>query len=128
MRVIFFSKCLQFDADFKSGEKNRQYVVKFLDNCISFSSAKFQILKSEYLSSAVNIITKSQKTSNITNKRGFPGQFPLQWQNNFIKVLSWIFRNFSWPFNMLTVEGCYEVGYLDTSLTMPFAVCNFETT
>ena len=34
MRVIFFSKCLQFDADFKSGEKNRQYVVKFLDNCI----------------------------------------------------------------------------------------------
>ena len=78
MRVIFFSKCLQFDADFKSGEKNRQYVVKFLDNCISFSSAKFQILKSEYLSSAVNIITKSQKTSNITNKRGFPGQSPLQ--------------------------------------------------
>ena len=103
---IFFSKVLKFDVDFKNVEKFQQNIFTFLDNWIR--CCKFQILQREYLSPAVNVLKKSRKISNITNKRGFLSQSYSEIQHNLMKVLSWRFHKCLGPSNMLTVEWCYE--------------------
>ena len=50
----FFSKCSKFDEYFKNGEKNRENVFSFLDNCILSSTWRFQVEEREYFRSAVN--------------------------------------------------------------------------
>ena len=82
----------------------------FLDNCIWIRSPKFQILQREYLSPAVNVLTKSGKITNITNKRGFLSQSPSEIQHNLMKVLSWRFHKCLGPSNMLRLEWWYEAG------------------
>ena len=95
-----------------------------LDNIIWMRSFKFQILQREYLSPAVNVLTKSGKISNITNKRGFPSQSYSEIQHNFMKVLSWRFHKCR-PSTMLTWNGGMKRGYLNICVTMPFTICNF---
>ena len=66
MRVFFFKKCLQFDLDFKNAEPNSQKVFRFLYNWISFGYVKMSLLTREYFSSAVNLLTNSQKIDHMT--------------------------------------------------------------
>ena len=62
----FVSKCLKFDVDCRNGTKNWEKVFYFLDNCIWIGSGKFSQSWTRYLSSAVNVLTNTPKTSPIT--------------------------------------------------------------
>ena len=120
----FFLKCLKFDVNLKKREKIPQNVFPFLDICIWIRSCKFQIVQREYLSPAVNVLTQSRESSNITNKRDFLSQSLSEIQDSLLKVLSWRLHKCLWPTNMLTVEWCL----LDNCVTMPFTICNFQNT
>ena len=92
----------------KMEKKFHKRFLLFLDNCILIRSPKFQIVQREYLSPAVNVLTKSGKISNITNKRGFLSHSPLEIQHNLMKVLSSKFHKCLRPWNMFIVQWCYE--------------------
>ena len=62
----FVSKCLKFDVDCRNGTKNWEKLFYFLDNCIWIGSGKFSQSWTRYLSSAVNVLTNTPKTSPIT--------------------------------------------------------------
>ena len=66
MRVIFFRKCSKFDVDLKHAHNNWGKVSCFSDKCISVVCIELSLLRREYLSSAVNVLTKSLETLNIT--------------------------------------------------------------
>ena len=48
--------------------KSLQKAFCFLDNYIKIGCCKFSLLQKIYLSSAVNVLTKNQKTSHITKR------------------------------------------------------------
>ena len=66
----FFSKCSKFDLVFKNGEKKQEKVFRFWDNCIWIDIVKFSLLRRAYLSSALNVLTRSPKTWYV-DKRDF---------------------------------------------------------
>ena len=91
----------------KMEKKFKKNFFNFFDNSIWIRLFNFQMLQREYLSSEENVLTKSCKSSNITNKRGFLSQCLSEIQRNLIKVLSWRFDKCLGPSNMLTVEWWY---------------------
>ena len=68
MRVIFFIECSKFNVDFKNAQKNWEKVFCFWDNSAWTGGIKFSLLRTEYLSSAVNVLTNSLKILHITNR------------------------------------------------------------
>ena len=54
LRVIFFSKCSEFNVDFKNGENNSEICLCFWDNCILIGMIKFSLLRTSYLSLSDN--------------------------------------------------------------------------
>ena len=76
MSVIFFFVCSKFDLDFKNGDKNWEKRFCFWDNCISIGCCKYCLLRAEYLSRAVNVLTNGLKVLHLT-------------KSNFSK-LSWL--------------------------------------
>ena len=62
------------------------------------------------MSSGVNVLTKSRKSLNITNRKCFENHVPSEWQKNLIEVLSWKIHKFLGSINMLTFQWCYETG------------------
>ena len=110
IRVIFFFKRSKIWCRFPKWKKNSTKWFNFSDNCIWTRSFKFEILPRKYLSSPVNVSTKSYKFSNITSNRSFVSQSPSDIQNNSMKVLSWKFHKCFGPSNMLAVEWCCETG------------------
>ena len=65
-RVSFFRKCLKFNVDLKNAEKNWEKRFCFWDKCIWIVCIELSPLRTEYLSSAVNVLTKSLKTFHVT--------------------------------------------------------------
>ena len=53
-------------------------------------------------------VNKQPCDSKLQSGRCFPNHFFSQWWKNMVKVLSWRFYLYLLPFNMLTVEGCFE--------------------
>ena len=76
MSVIFFFICSKFDLDFKNADKNSEKRFCFWDNCISIGCYKYCLLRAEYLSRAVNVLTNGLKVLHFT-------------KSNFSK-LSWL--------------------------------------
>ena len=70
MSVILFSKCSKFDLHFKNAEKNSQKGFCFLDNWIRIGCVKLSLLRRDYLSLVVNVLTNSPEILHIT-KRSF---------------------------------------------------------
>ena len=66
MILIFLSKCSTFHAHFRNAIKNAEKVFLFSDNGVGYCCRKFCILRREYLSSAVNVLTNSLNISNMT--------------------------------------------------------------
>ena len=99
-----FWKCSTFYVDFRYTARNWEKIVCFLDNCSSFGSCKFFLVRREYLSLAVNVLTNTHRSPN-TLKRLLPNSV-------FAKVMKQYDRsalvNFFRLFNMLTVERCSE--------------------
>ena len=67
MGVIFFWKSSKFNVDFRNEEKNWEKVFSLLDNSIWMACVELPLLRREYLSSAVNVLTNSFKMVHSTN-------------------------------------------------------------
>ena len=63
----FFWKCSKFNVDYRNAEKNSEKVFCFWDNSIWIGCVKFSLLRGEYLSSAVNVLTNSLNILKSTN-------------------------------------------------------------
>ena len=71
MRVIFFWKCSKFNPDFKNAKKNPENLFfYFWDNIIWICCIKMSLLRREYFSSAMNVLTASLQILHMT-KRDF---------------------------------------------------------
>ena len=103
----FFRKNSKFKPDFKNEKKKWERVFCFWDNCIWIGCVEFSLLRGEYLSWAVNVLTNTLKILRITNKF-FVSQLLSQWSINMVKVLSFRFRQCFDPFTMLLFEGLSE--------------------
>ena len=70
MSVIFVSKCLKFNIDFKNSQTDSEKISGFLDNCIWIGIVNLSLLSTGYFSSAPNVLTSSRKILHV-NKRDF---------------------------------------------------------
>ena len=61
-----FWKCSKFNADLKIEEKKSEKIFCFWDKCTWIVCVEFCLLTTEYLSSAVNVLTKSLKPFHVT--------------------------------------------------------------
>ena len=69
MRVIFTS--FKIKCKFPQRKKKRRKSFRLWDNCISICCYKLSLLRREYLSSAVNVLTNSPKILHITMRDFF---------------------------------------------------------
>ena len=68
VRVIIVWKCSKLNLNLENAKKNSEHVFDFWDNCISKCGYKLSFLRREYMSSAVDGLTKSPKTLHITQR------------------------------------------------------------
>ena len=61
MRVMFFWICSNFVVDLENAQKDQEKKFCFLDKWIWIGCIKLSLLRREYLSSAVNVLTNSLK-------------------------------------------------------------------
>ena len=71
MRVIFYCKCSKFNVSLKNAPKNWEKVCCFLDQCTWVCCVKCSLLRREYLSSALYLLTNSLKILHITKRHFF---------------------------------------------------------
>ena len=64
----FFSKFWELNLYFKKGKNESQKVFRFIVNYISIGCIKMSLLRREYLSSAVNVLTNISKILHITKR------------------------------------------------------------
>ena len=62
----FFWKCSKFKVDFENLRKNPEKAFCFWDNYVRNGCVKLSVLRREYLSSAVNVLTNSYKSLRLT--------------------------------------------------------------
>ena len=62
----FFWKCSKFNVDYENSTKNSEKAFCFWDNCVRNGCVKLSLLRREYLSSAVNVLTNSYKALRLT--------------------------------------------------------------
>ena len=62
----FFWKCSKFNVDFENIRKNSQKIVYFWDNGVRIGCVNLSLLRREYLSSAVNVLTNTYKALNLS--------------------------------------------------------------
>ena len=70
MRVIFFSKCLKLNLNFKNSATNWEKVFSFWDNCIWIGNVKLSRLRTGCFESEANELTSSPKIWHV-QKRDF---------------------------------------------------------
>ena len=68
MKDIFLSKSSKFNPDFKNKEQNREHFFLSYIVASELIMLKLSLLRREYLSSAVNILTNSLKVLHIAKK------------------------------------------------------------
>ena len=110
IRVIFFWKCLKFNLHIKNAKRNRENNFSFWDNCIWIGCQKLSLLKREYLSSTVNMLTNILKNLHITKRHFLATQLPSQWSIDMVKVVSFRFYRSLVPLTILFVQGSSETG------------------
>ena len=67
---LFFWKFLKFNVDFENKKKHAQKIICFWDNCIWIGCVKLSLLRRQYLTLSVNLLTNSYKVLHII-KRDF---------------------------------------------------------
>ena len=121
-------KCLKFDLNSKSGEKNWEKVSCYLDICIWIGCVKLSWTRREYLSSAVNVLPNSPKIlytaiREMLQLNCFHSDQEI-WQrcrsSSFNSVWDCLPCRFS--------KDLLKRNALDTCLTTSFAVCNLGNT
>ena len=121
MRLIFFFffKIFKILCKCQIWSKICQKMFVFLENCIWIGCDTFSLLWTEYLLSAVNVSAKCPKISTMTNRDVFPLNFSLSDQKRKVKGMSCRFQQCLGPFNLLTIEGCSEIHFGNTSAMRP---------
>ena len=84
VRVIYFCKCSEFNLAFKNAAINSENIFCFWDNCIWIGSLKLSLLRRQYLSLTVNMLTNILKTLRVT-KRDFFKSIPFTVINKYGK-------------------------------------------
>ena len=129
MRVIlFFWICWKFDVDFKNAQKNSEKFFCFCDKCLWIVCIGSFHLRREYLSSAVNELTKSLKTLHVTTRDFF--------QLNYFHIDQRIwYRSSRWDWISVSTRlpCCLSMGhlkreFLDIYLSTFFGARNFRNT
>ena len=69
--VVCFWKCSKFNADWKNAEKKSEKMFCFWDQWIWIVWTELNLLRREYLTSAVYVLTKSLKTFHVTKSHFF---------------------------------------------------------
>ena len=62
----FFWKCSKFKVDFENLRKNPEKAFSFWDKYVRNGCVKLSVLRREYLSSVVNVLTNSYKSLRLT--------------------------------------------------------------
>ena len=117
MRVIFFSKFLKFNLDFKTLAKNWEKVICFWDNFIWIGIVKLSLVRTGYFSSGANVLTSSPKIWHVIKRNVF--------QLNWLGVDQWIWQSccdadFNGALARLPCslpKGSPKLGFLDIYLT-----------
>ena len=65
-RSSFFWKCAKFNVHFENGRKIWEKAFDFWDNCFRTECVKLSLLRREYWSSALNVLTNSYKALLLT--------------------------------------------------------------
>ena len=125
MRVIYFWKCSEFDVDLKNAHKNSEKGFCFSDKCIWIVCIELSLLRREYLSWVVNVLTESLETFHITTSDFF--------RLNYLHSHQWIWKKrYRWEWISVLVRlpcslsmGHLKRDFLDIYLTTFFGVRNF---
>ena len=96
MRVRFFRKCSKLNVDLKNWETNSEEMFCFWDKGIWIVCIELSLLRREYLSSVVNVLTKSFKTFHVT-KNNFSDWLTFKVINQFGKGAGIKTESVFWP-------------------------------
>ena len=126
MRVTFFWKCSKFHVDLKNSQKNSDKFFCFWHKFIWIGCIKLSLLRRQYLSLPVNVLTNSLKILQITNNNFF--------QLNYLHSSQWIWKSccrWDWISVLPRLPSCLsrvplKGDFLDISITTYFGVCNFR--
>ena len=64
-RASFFCKCSKFHVHFENPRENWEKAFCFWDNCVRIGCVKLCLLRREYWSSAVNVLTNTYKALHL---------------------------------------------------------------
>ena len=117
----FFWKCSKFKVNFKNAKKNWDTVFCFWDNSIWTGCVKLSLLSREYLSSAVNMLTKSLNILHSTNMDFLQLNYVHPDQQICLKFPSSRFQQCLGPFTMFLVQGSSETGFFMDLSNHPFS-------
>ena len=67
----FLSKCSKVDLNFKTTKEDMEKIFSFLDICIWVGCVKLSLLRREYLTSVVSLLTNSPELLYITKRNFF---------------------------------------------------------
>ena len=109
MRVRFFRKCSKFNVDLKNEEKNSEKFFSFWDKCIWIVCIELSPLRIEYLSSAVNVLTKSFKNFHV-KKKDFSNSITFIVINQYGKRAGIKIESLFQPFYHATCWGVFPNG------------------
>ena len=91
-------------------KKKSEKFFRFWDNCIWKCCNKLPLLRKEYLSSLVNLLTNSSKILHLTKSDFF--RLHCLHSDQYVKVLSFRFQQSFGGFTILLVEGSSETWLL----------------
>ena len=128
MRFKFFLKYSKSNVDLKNAQNNWEKSSSFRDKSIWICCVKLPLLRREYLSSAVNLLTNGLKIFQVTKRDSFELNYLHSdrkiWQrcchcdgNGVLALL---------PSSLS--RGCLKRDFLDIYLTTSFGVRNFGNT
>ena len=110
MRVIFLWKCSKFNGDLENAENKQESVFCFWDKCIWIVCIELSLLRREYLSSAVNVLTKKSEDFACLYEWLSPTQLPSHWSRNMVKELPLRLNPCFGRFTRLLVDGSSQTG------------------
>ena len=127
MRVILFWNRSKFNIDLKYEETSSENGFCFWVICILIGCIKLSLLRREYLSLAVNVLTNNPQNLHITKRYFFQLSFLHSDQKIWQRWFGSDFKNVSTPY-MLLVEGPVKLEFFDIYSTTFFGVRNFGNT
>ena len=128
MRVIFFWKCSKFNGDLENAAKKQEKIFCFWDKWIWIVCIELSLLRREYLSSAVNVLTKSLKTLDVTNIDVFQGIYFHSDQWIWQRSCRWDWISVAARLPCCLSRGHLKRDFLDIFVSTCFGVRNFGNT